>query len=42
MVQNEDPTILPTYVLWQKYGKSCHYLGLKPNADKVVALKHHI
>jgi len=42
MVWNEDPIILATYVLRQKYGTSCHYLGLEPNADKVVVLKHYI
>jgi len=42
MVWNEDPTILATYVLGQKLGTSCHYLGLDPNADKVVVLKHYI
>jgi hypothetical protein len=41
-VWNEDPTILATYVLGQKYGTSCHYLGLEPNADMVVVLKHYI
>ena len=42
MVWNEDPSILATYVLGQKYGTSCHYLGLEPNADMVVVLKHYI